>query len=60
MTPKQLKDARLKLGLTQKEMADIWGYTASYFQQLELGVTKMPRFLGDAVKWQLYCARKLK
>lgn len=60
MKPKQIKAARNEMGLTQKDMGALWGYTRSYWQQIELGSCTTPRLLEDAISWKLFLHRNKK
>jgi transcriptional regulator with XRE-family HTH domain len=51
LTPKQLKERRHALGLTQKQAASAFGVTSRTYQNWEMGVTrKLPSLLEAGLR----------
>lgn len=51
MTPVALKEARLRLSLTQTQMADTLATPFRTYQDWEYGVAKIPGVVGLAIRW---------
>ena len=51
MTSAELKEARLRLGLTQKQMADALATPFRTYQDWERGVSRIPGTVAMAIQW---------
>ena len=54
---KTFKELRHKMGLTQKQISDIYQIPYSTIQKWEHGVNNPPEYLLRMM-WELYCSKK--
>lgn len=58
MTSTELKEARLRLGLTQTQMADALATPFRTYQDWEGGTSRIPGTVALAVKWVEMASKK--